>query len=193
MSQQRLHTGRRRNEEARQATLAAALRLFAERRPDEVTVAAIAAEAGVGKQTIYRWWPSKYAILLEAMTDLGQSEVPVPDTGSVAADLTEFVTATFAGARSARVAPLLRVLVSEAQRDTGIHTMLREFTDRRREALGAVVRRGVSRGELTPDAPVGLVVDQVFAVLWYRLLFDNGPLSDTAARQLTDALLKQLG
>ncbi|WP_328540335.1 TetR/AcrR family transcriptional regulator [Streptomyces sp. NBC_00344] len=65
----RPHTGRRRIEAARQAILDAALRLLAEADGASVTVSTTAREAGVGKQTLYRWWPSKGAVLLDAMWD----------------------------------------------------------------------------------------------------------------------------
>lgn len=185
----RPHTGRQRNEAARDAILRAARRQFGERPAAEVTVATIAAEAGVGRQTIYRWWPTKYAILLEAMTELGRTSVDQPDTGSYARDLEAFITATFNAARDTTTSALLRILMAEAQRDPQVHRMLREFTDRRREALRELLDRATANGEL--HTPADLVIDQVFGVLWYRILLDNGPLTPRAATELTQALLNQ--
>ncbi|BCJ27325.1 TetR/AcrR family transcriptional regulator [Actinocatenispora sera] len=192
MAERRPHTGRRRSEEARCAIMSATLRLFTERAATDVTVSAIAASAGVGKQTIYRWWPSKYAILAEALSDLSASRVPQPDTGSVHKDLRRYITATFLGAGSDEVAPLLRALAAQAQNDRQSRSTLRAFGRDRRQALSAILRRGVERGELPAHTSVDLAVDQVFAMLWYRLLIDDGPLSAGVARRLTDALLKQL-
>ena len=186
----RPHTGRQRNEEARSAILDAAGHQFGERPAAEVTVATIAAEAGVGRQTIYRWWPTKYAIILEAMTELGRASVAQPDTGSLAGDLRAFVTATFKAAEDGTTTALLRVLMAEAQRDPQVHRMLREFTDRRREALREILDRAAAKGELGGTG-ADLVVDQVFGVLWYRILLDNGPLTPRAATELSQALLRQ--
>ena len=186
----RPHTGRQRNTAVRQAILDASLRLFTSRPAAEVTMAAIAAEAGSGKQTLYRWWPSPYAILLEAAVEMGRSRVPMPDKGNLRDDLRAFVTSTFAGARDAQTVGLLRVLAAEAQRDADASSMLREFTDRRRDSLRAVFERGLRRGELDAGSNIDLLIDQVFGVLWYRILFQNGPLSDAAARELAEAVLQ---
>ncbi|GIG67563.1 TetR/AcrR family transcriptional regulator [Phytomonospora endophytica] len=189
MAHQRAHTGRQRNEAARQAILDAALRLFGTSGGD-VTVGAIAAEAGVGKQTIYRWWPSKYAILLEAFTAYGSAVVPQPDTGTVDGDLRAFVVATFDGMTEA--APVLSALMGEAQRDPATLETLREFTDRRRTALRALLERGRARAELPPGADFDLLIDQVYGVLWYRVLLGHGPLSPRAAAELATGLLRQI-
>ncbi|HEX6444431.1 MAG TPA: TetR/AcrR family transcriptional regulator [Streptosporangiales bacterium] len=187
----RPHTGRRRNEAARQAILAAAADLVG--RPGaELTVDAIAAAAGVGKQTIYRWWPSKYAILLEAMVERARAVVPVPDTGTLDGDLTAFLEATFAGARERHTASMLRTLMAEAQRDPKAAGVLREFTEARRAALRDVVERGRERGETAPDADLDLLVEQVFGVLWYRIMVGHAALDAASARRLAAALLRQV-
>ncbi|PRY60950.1 TetR/AcrR family transcriptional regulator [Glycomyces artemisiae] len=186
----RQHTGRQRNEEARRAILDAAVHQFAERPAAEVTVATIAAEAGVGRQTIYRWWPTKFAILLEAMTELGRAVVAVPDSGSLAADLEAFVTATFSAVKEPTIS-LLRVVMGEAQRDPQVHRLMVEFTGRRRAVLREVLERAEARGEPLGPGGADLLVDQVFGVLWYRILLGNGPLTPSAARELAEALLAQ--
>jgi AcrR family transcriptional regulator len=94
----RAHTGRSRNDAARDAILRAAAELLAEENSANITVDAIAKRANAGKQTIYRWWPSKGAVLLEAMVWLAELEVPTLETGDLKADLTVFVHGTFAAA-----------------------------------------------------------------------------------------------
>src|SRR5579859_5456457 len=91
----RPHTGRRRNEAARQAILDAALCLVTEDGYEGFAMERLARQAGVGKQTIYRWWPDKAAVLAEAIGDHAQSTIPLPDTGTLAGDLAEFFTTTF--------------------------------------------------------------------------------------------------
>jgi AcrR family transcriptional regulator len=98
MATARPHTGRRRNEAAREAVLDAALRLLTTEGYGALTVAAIAREAGVGKQTIYRWWRGRADIVLEAATELARTLVPEPDTGTLQGDLDAFLSATYGGA-----------------------------------------------------------------------------------------------
>lgn len=83
----------RRSESSRRATLDAALDLCTEKGYGRVTIEAIAARAGgVSKKTIYRWWPSKSAILLEAFTEMLVSATPFVDTGDIAKDLRTHLT-----------------------------------------------------------------------------------------------------
>lgn len=189
MSAERAHTGRRRNEEARRAVLDTALRLIADADGAPVGVDAIAREAGVGKQTLYRWWPSKGAVLLDALTDRAERAVPVPDSGSLSADLRALITSTFAEAQAAPVGPALRTLAQEAARDPHLADLMREFTQARRAALREVLARGRERGELTPDSDLDLMVDQVYGVFWYRFLLGHAPLGEREAVRLADSLV----
>ncbi|MGR7001830.1 TetR/AcrR family transcriptional regulator [Yinghuangia aomiensis] len=191
-AQPRPHTGRRRNDDVRRAILAAAMRLLrgGGEAAGPVTVDAIAREAGVGKQTIYRWWPSKGAVLLEALTSHADDVVPETDVGNVRTDLTAFVTASFAGAAANDTAPVLAKLAREAAHDAHLAAMMGEFTEARRNALLALPRRGRDRGELAADADLGLMVDQVFGVLWYRLLVGHTELTPGAATRLAETLVR---
>src|SRR6201987_4855243 len=92
----RPHTGRRRNDAARDAILDAAFRLLSAPVTEALTIDAIAAEAGVGRQTIYRWWPSKGAVVADALARHAQVVVPERDTGSFTGDLTAFFVDSFA-------------------------------------------------------------------------------------------------
>ncbi|MFE6892255.1 TetR/AcrR family transcriptional regulator [Streptomyces sp. NPDC057694] len=191
MNAGRAHTGRRRNEEARRAVLDAALRLLADADGAAVSVDAIAKEAGVGKQTLYRWWPSKGAVLLDALTDRAEAAAPVPDSGALREDLRAVVAATFAGAQRAPVAPALRTLVREAAQDPHLADLMREFTGSRRAVLRDVLERGRERGELPADRDLDLMVDQVYGVFWYRFLLGHAPLGEAEAVRLADSLIAQ--
>ncbi|WP_255953611.1 TetR/AcrR family transcriptional regulator [Streptomyces odontomachi] len=185
----RRHTGRRRNEAARQAILDAALRLLAASDGTRVTVETIAREAGVGKQTLYRWWPSKGAVLLDALLDRADQDVPTPDTGRLRDDLREIIAATFQGAQSSPTGPALRTLVRESARDPHLAELMRTFVDARRVALRAVLERGAERGELPPERDRDLLVDQVYGVFWYRFLLGHAPLDDATAARLAESVL----
>ncbi|MGV9674695.1 TetR/AcrR family transcriptional regulator [Nocardia sp. NPDC003482] len=184
----RPHTGRRRNEAVRQAILSAAVELLAAADGAPITIDAIARAAGVGKQTIYRWWPSKGAVLLAAMLERADESVPRPDTGSLRGDLTAMIAATFTGAQENSTASALRTLVREAADDPHTAELLRQFALTRRAALRRIVIRGVERGELASDTDVDLVVDQVYGVFWYRFLLGHAPLDEATAARLAATL-----
>ncbi|MFF2617808.1 TetR/AcrR family transcriptional regulator [Kitasatospora sp. NPDC058046] len=185
----RPHTGRRRNEAAHRAILDAALRLLAESDGTPVTIDAIARAAGVGKQTVYRWWPSKGAVLLDALTDRADQDVSGPDTGDLRADLRAFVSTTFEAAQRDTTAPALRTVAREAARDPHLADLMRSFTATRRTALRELLTRGRERGELSADADPDLIADQVYGVFWYRFLLGHGPLDAGTAERLADSLL----
>jgi AcrR family transcriptional regulator len=178
--------GRPRSDEARQAILSAALAELGERGYAGVTVEGIAARAGVGKQTIYRWWPSKAEVVLEAARVEASARIKVPDRGSLGADLRAFLTATF---RQRDQQPVVVGLMAQALLDAEFAEKFREqFLFRRRAALRAVFDRGRERGELPAGVDVELLIDVVFGVLWYRLLIGHAPLTPRAARQLAEVV-----
>ncbi|RDI51972.1 TetR/AcrR family transcriptional regulator [Nocardia mexicana] len=185
----RTHTGRRRNDAARRAILDAATELLTRSGGTAVTTAEIAAAAGVSKQTIYRWWPSKGAVLLEAMTEWARSSAPDRDTGAVRADLTTFLTATFTAAATPTAAALLRAVLAEAQTDPATTDLLEEFARDRRAILHRIFDRAGARGELREGADPELLVDQAYGVLWYRLAVARLPLTADIAARLADSLL----
>jgi AcrR family transcriptional regulator len=193
MQTTRAHTGRARNDPARLAILDSAAALLMTRRAGSVNIDTIATAAGVGKQTIYRWWPSKGAVLLDAMVHAARRQAPDPNTGSLVGDLETFLIATFRAARRRANRALLRGAMAEALRDPHAAEVLEGFAQSRRQALRAILERGQSRGEI-PLGDLDLAVDQVFGLLWYRLLFgharpsvaDAGPLAVALVAQLSD-------
>jgi AcrR family transcriptional regulator len=184
----RPHTGRRRNDAARDAILDATFRLLSAPETVAVTIDAIAAEAGVGRQTIYRWWPSKGAVVADALARHAQVVVPERETGSFAGDLEAFFTDTFAGLENDSYAGRLRQIVAEAQRDEAVAQVLADFTATRRAALRALLERGRDAGELAPEADLDMLVDMAYGVLYYRLLVGHAPLDKQAARSLAAAV-----
>lgn len=189
VDRRRSHTGRRRNEAARQAILDAALLLLSRADGNPVSVETIAREAGVGKQTIYRWWPSKGAVILEALTERARDVVPAPDTGSLLGDLEAFLISTFRAVQRDSTSSVLRTVMAEAQRDAHLTKVLQEFTGRRRAALREIAARGRNRGELPPDADLDLLVELAYGLLWYRVLIGHAPLTDQLASQLAHTLV----
>lgn len=161
----------RRSENAYRAILEAALSLCGENGYASLTVEGIAARAGVSKKTIYRWWPSKGAVLLEAVVEQAAQTANHPDTGDFVEDMLaqlEGVIALLTPHRSSAVSGL----IAEALRDDALAADLREqlivpnirlFDER--------VRSAQQRGELPEHVDVELLNDLLHGTLYHRLVF----------------------
>jgi AcrR family transcriptional regulator len=181
--------GRPRSEASRQAILVTALELVAETGYAGLTIEGIAARAGVGKQTIYRWWPSKADVLLEAGAAKADLHVPVTDHGSYRADLRTFLEASYRIANHPQFADLLRAVMAEAQINPEFgHRFHDAFLERRRDALSVITDRARQRGDLPGRPDPGTVADIVFGTIWYRILATRQPLD----ARLTDDLVALL-
>ncbi|MCP2168394.1 transcriptional regulator, TetR family [Goodfellowiella coeruleoviolacea] len=159
----------------------------------QVTLKGIADAAGVGRQTIYRWWSAKSEVLLEALRDFAARHVPPEDTGDALTDVETLLRITFATLRET-TAPALVGLLAEAQHDPDLSERLQAtMIGPRRQALHEVLRRGVDRGQLVPRVSLTLAVDMVFGVMWYRLLHRHAPVDDALVGELVAALVRLLG
>jgi AcrR family transcriptional regulator len=185
----RPHTGRRRNDAAREAILDTTLELLRSGGVGGLTIDAIADAAGVGRQTIYRWWPSKGAVVAEAITRHARAIVPARDSGSLAADLTAFLTDSFTGLDDPGTRRVLRRLAAAAQQDEHAAGVLADFTAQRRGALHALLERGRAAGQLPQATDLDMLVDLAYGFLWYRLLVGHAPLDQRAARSLAAHLI----
>ena len=179
--------GRKRSETSRKAILASTLALLRSRGYSALTIDAIAADAHVGKHTIYRWWATKADVVLEAMIEMAAALIREPDTGSLAGDLRRFMLASVRVAeRQDGIGLVLTTLMAEAQRDREFRDRFRPFIDARRAALGRIFRRAAARGELRAGADVELVVDMVFGALWYRLLVGHASIDRAFATSIAE-------
>jgi len=185
----RPHTGRRRNPAAREAILDATFELLRSQGAGGVTIDAIAEAAGVGRQTIYRWWPTKGAVVAEAMTRGARALVPPRATGSFGGDLRCFLADSFAGLEDPGTRRALRQLASGSVHDEHVAEVLAEFTAQRRAALRTLLERGVASGDIAATADLGMLTDLAYGVLWYRLLVGHAPLDAAAARDLAVHLI----
>ncbi|WP_163894421.1 TetR/AcrR family transcriptional regulator [Mycolicibacterium hippocampi] len=180
--------GRRRSEESRFAILNAAFDLVAED-AQEFTIEGIAARAGVSKQTIYRWWPTKGDILLESLAARAEAQISTSDHGSYEEDLLHFLNQTFKLLRPQGVRRALRSLMAEAQQNPDLLLRFREeFLERRRAALFQIVSRAEGRGDLPATVRGELIGDVVFGVIWYRMLSTERLLGIADAQNLAGLL-----
>lgn len=181
--------GRPRSQVSREAILAAALTLVTEVGYGGLTMDGIAARAGVGKQTIYRWWASKADVLLEAGAAKAELHVPVTDHGSYREDLRAFLEASYEMANHSQLAGLLRALMAEAQISADFGDRFRvAFLERRRESLAVITDRARARGDLPEQPAAGTVADIVFGTIWYRVLATRQPFDDQLAGDLLAVL-----
>ncbi|MER5912599.1 TetR/AcrR family transcriptional regulator [Streptomyces sp. NPDC001982] len=188
----------RRSERSRRAIYAAALELVAEAGYPKTTVEGIAARAGVGKQTIYRWWSSKADVLLEAFLDLGeqaardlgQEPYVIPDTGDLAADLKTVLRATVDELLDPRFEAPARALAAEGLVNEPLgrefvakllEPQLQLYVDRLRSAQDA----GAVRPEVDPRIALELFVSP----LAQRWLQHTGPISYDYTDTLVDYAL----
>src|SRR5919197_3999875 len=147
----RRRAGRPRSERSRTAVLSAASELMREVGPRAMTTDEIAGRSGVSKATIYKWWPNKYAVAVEAFLSEMFTESPDPDTGSAREDF----RLALRGLLRFYAGPGGRIfaqLVAEAQYDPAVATELRDrLVGGRRRLVGEIWERGVARGELSPE------------------------------------------
>lgn len=178
--------GRTRDQEAHQRILDAAFSLVGQQGPAQVGIDAIAEAAGVGKQTIYRWWPTKTAVMMDALVQKTMAETPFPDTGDTRADLRAHMQSVVRVFRSP-TGFVIRELIAQAQADP---TIAAEFRDRfwqpRRDLSAACLRAGIARGQVRRDVPVDTVLDAIYGVLWVRLLIGHRALDRRVVDQILD-------
>jgi AcrR family transcriptional regulator len=169
--------GRHRSLEAEAAILKATLYLL-ERQPlRKVTADAIARRAGVSKATIYKWWPNKSLVALDAFLTGMSEQVIMPDTGSAERDFTEQLKSVIAFYTSS-VGRLFGQFLAEGQSDQAFLALFRErFLYARRNAARVMWQRGVDRGEIRKEIDSEIVLDLIYGPMVFRLLARHGSLS----------------
>lgn len=183
----------RRSERARTAILDATRELVASVGYDNTTIDGIAARAGVGKQTIYRWWPSKSAVVLEMWVPRVHPRIGFADTGDLAADIKAQLRTVIALAADPGVAPLLRALVAESQHDEALaEQLVAQIFGPRIEACKERLRAAQAAGQLRSDVDLDLVVDLLYGGFYHRFLLRVGPLDAAYADAAVDIALQGL-
>src|SRR5579863_6515487 len=181
--------GRPRSEAAEQAIIEATLDVFAEQGFEGVCVELVAARAGVGKATIYRRWPNKEELLLAALGSL-KSPYPEPEGGSVRDDLLAIVEVMCADKADPRKARRYALLLGEGEKYPRLMARYKEtVVEPRREAMRAVIRRGVEAGELRPETDVEIAMLQLTGAIMAQEKSPDGLLDGEFATRLVDGLL----
>lgn len=186
----------RRNERSRLAILRAALDLLTEAGYADLTVEAIAARAGVGKQTIYRWWSGKGAVILDALTDpaVSTAETGLPDTGDVHADMRAVLRATVAEFADPRLSATTRALTIETLGDPALAAQVRErLLGPQIEAIRERLRAGRAAGQVRPDVDLDVAVELFLGPLYHRWMLGTGELTRAYADDLVDLAMTAIG
>jgi len=183
----------RRSERARRAVLTATTDLVADIGYPKLTIEAIAARAGVGKQTIYRWWPSKGAVVLEAFLNLGTIPDFLVNSGNIALDLKLMMRTVARRLGDPAISKLLRALISESQADHGLAIDMSERLIRPWLELTMERLRGAQRdGQITDDVDLSVAVELIFAPINHRWLFHTAPITEAYADLVIDLALRAL-
>jgi AcrR family transcriptional regulator len=181
--------GRPRCPVRRQNILKAACELLDEVGFANLTIEGIAARACVGKTTVYRRWPNKAGIVMDAILEEISSRAPFPDTGSAREDLRRRMRALvkeLSGPLGRRIAMLLAN--SQFDEETAEAFRARWIEQRRAEAL-QVIKRGVERGEIRKDADPEALLDALYGPIYFRLLGGHAPLTPRYADALVDLVM----
>ena len=161
----------RRDENARLAVLHAADDLLVERGFGGVTIEGIAARAGVAKQTIYRWWPSKVDILLDTLIEDASRQLPVRESGSAVESTRRYLRSLARFLTKDPAGKVLLALIGEAQHDPEVARVFHaRYFEPQRRSEREMLRRGVASGELAADLDIDATLDALCGGIFYRAL-----------------------
>ncbi|HEY2696331.1 MAG TPA: TetR/AcrR family transcriptional regulator [Pseudonocardiaceae bacterium] len=184
--------GRPRDASRDDALRQAAIAVMAEVGYRALTMDAVAARARAGKATIYRRWDSKLDLVIDSCNQLVAEHISEPDTGSLAGDLREFVTA-FAKFLSGPSGKAAQALVGELPHEPDLAEAFRgTFLLSQRDTLKRILERATARGEVSSEAPKGMLIELTGAALTYRLMITGDPLDEAFVNKFLSTVLMPL-
>ncbi|MEU1482596.1 TetR/AcrR family transcriptional regulator [Streptomyces sp. NPDC005752] len=205
MSSHKAPDSSRRSDRSRRAIHDAALALVGEVGYARTTIEGIAARAGVGKQTIYRWWPSKAAVLMEAFLAMGARQAAdadaaggggehgIPDTGDLAADLKAVLRATVDELNDPATEAPTRALTAEAVIDPALGAQFVEnLLEPQLQLYVTRLRSAQEAGEVRADVDPRVALELLIAPLAHRWLLRTLPLTHAYADAVVDHTLRGL-
>ncbi|MEV3928736.1 TetR/AcrR family transcriptional regulator [Streptomyces sp. NPDC049944] len=183
----------RRSEKSRRATLDAALELCTEKGYGRVTIEAIAARAGVSKKTIYRWWPSKGAVVLEAFAGMLVGATPFIDTGDIEADLRTHIGSLVKLMSTPPYGPAYAGILSEMHHDDDLARAVREqLVDPRVDAAVERLRGAQEQGQIPDGADLPLAVEMLYGPVYYRHVLRKPAQDEVTVATLVSHVLRSL-
>ncbi len=186
--------GRPRSEKAHEAILTAADELLLARGLGAVSMDAVAEQAGVSKATIYRWWPTKETLALDALYHEWAAARPTAaETGSLPVDLLALLRPWVRLLAKRPYGRVIAALITEAQSDPAFAEQYRErFVEPRRAQARPILQRAIERGELPATTDLELALDLLYGPVYHRLLNGHAPLNDRFLSDLVDTVLAGL-
>lgn len=181
--------GRPRDEVVRARILEAALELVEDLGFANTTTDAIAERAGASKATIYRWWPNKAAVLMEALRETVAQELPFPDTGQLREDI-RLQLRNFIKLLTGRHGRVFKAFVAAAQNDAEVAETFRAVWMKPRRADARAVLAQYRGRELRADTDLEFLMDVLYGPIYFRLLAGHRPLNERLADELTDVILE---
>jgi len=170
--------GRPRSEPARRAILRSTLDLLQQTGFSDLTIEAIAADAGVSKATVYRWWPNKGSLVVDAFAFSTESKLHFPDTGSVYGDVSFQMRRVISIFRSRR-GKIVAALLGAGQSDPELLEAFRaRFLRPRRQEAYRTLRRGIERGELPQNLDLDLTLDILYGAIYMRFIIRHDALTE---------------
>jgi AcrR family transcriptional regulator len=178
-------------EKSKKAVLAATYELLTISGLSGVSVDEVSRRSGVAKTTIYRHWPSRESLLLDACSQLS-SRPPVPDTGNIRSDLETLATGASARLRQPW-STVMPSIIDAAERDEGLAHLQSQIHSQMRGAFIAVIQRAQKRGELPASQDARELVATILGPILYRRFFSREPLSETFVKTVVERALGKLG
>lgn len=178
-----------RSAQVRSAVLAATLELLAESGPAGLSIADIAARAGVHETSIYRRWGSRDRLVLDAMVARSAELLRVPDTGSIRGDLVTLGRQLVEYASSRLGEALIRTMASCTD-DDDTARVRRQFWNARFDECRALVERAKNRGELPASADNRLLLEVFISPVHFRLLLSREPVDTAFLETLADVTVQ---
>jgi AcrR family transcriptional regulator len=175
---------------SKQTVLAATFQLLSETGLSGVSIDAVSRRSGVAKTTIYRHWPSRSALVLDACSKL-KSKSEVPDTGSLKDDLALLAMNLASRLRSARWATVLPSIIDAAERDPELADLHSRFHAEMTTAFRSVVERAQHRGELSRSRRPTEIVALILGPLFYRRWFSREALDEGFVKRVIDSAVSR--
>jgi AcrR family transcriptional regulator len=155
-----------------------------------MSIEEVATRAGVGKATIYRRWPSKGLLALDAFVASFREEQPLPDTGSLRGDLLAALHAWVRAVTQTPMGPMLTGLIAEAQHDPELRGAWRDrVVEPLRSQHRIMLDRAIERGEITASVDRDAVLDLFFGAAEHRLLLGHLPITGEFIAEVVDTIL----
>lgn len=152
---------------------------------DDVTIDAVARASGVGRSTLYRYWPSRQVLVLEAFTYRTNLLTHIEDTGDVGRDLYSYLVALTRCLDEGETASTVANLLAEAIHSSEFAVLYRQTLLRdRRQGFLAVLQRGRDRGQIRQDTDLETVVDALYGAIYHRLVATGEAIDGPFLRHL---------